>query len=138
MPGIGQAYQEQLYAASIYTWSQLAETPIEALQAATSARPNDQIAEWPAEARKLAQEHHRENTVYDGLPPDILTKIPGIGNISAQMLHQSGVSTYAKLAEFDPSELIDTLRNSVVSLDETKAKKILKNTKRLLRGKKPK
>ncbi|MBV7328697.1 hypothetical protein KFU94_10640 [Chloroflexi bacterium TSY] len=138
VPGIGRAYQEQLYTASIYTWSQLAETSIEALQAATSARPNDQVTEWPTEARKLAQEHHRENAVYEGPPPDILTKIPGIGDISAQMLHQSGVWTYAKLAKFEPSELIDTLRHGGISLDEVKAKKILKNTKRLLRGKKPK
>ncbi len=102
--GVGEAYKRRLYSAGIYTWRQVAESDIESLRHITRAKPNANIAAWHAQAQELAKKYQRWHTTFRG-PLDDLTRIDGIGAITADILYKAGICTYAQLAGTLPNEL---------------------------------
>jgi len=107
--GIGEAYKRRLYAASIYTWQQVANSDAETLRTVTKAKPNARPEEWKVRAQELVIKHNRENATYDGPMPDDLTRIDGIGPSYADALYKAGICTYEHLAAALPSELAEIL-----------------------------
>lgn len=103
--GIGEVYRQRLYHAGIFTWHQVATTDVSRLRQATNAYPSSNVEEWPAQAQQLAEKHGRVDAVYTGPLPDELTKIVGIGPVSAQTLYRTGVCTYEQLAVIPVAEL---------------------------------
>lgn len=103
--GIGEVYRQRLYRAGIFTWHQVATTDVARLRQATHAYPSSNVEEWPAQAQQLAEKHRRVDAVYTGPLPDELTKIVGIGPVSAQALYRAGVCTYEQLAVMPVEEL---------------------------------
>ena len=96
--GIGDVYKQRLYRAGIYTWKQIAESDLDTLRRATSAYPSSNVDEWVVQAQKLLEKTGRDNAVYNGPLPDDLTKILGIGPVSAAALYRAGICTYEQLA----------------------------------------
>jgi predicted flap endonuclease-1-like 5' DNA nuclease len=103
--GIGDVYKQRLYRAGIYTWKQIAESDVEALRRATSAYPSSNVDEWLVQAQKLMEKTGRTDAVYNGPPPDDLTKILGIGPVSAAGLYRAGICTYEQLASTPIADL---------------------------------
>ncbi len=103
--GIGEVYRQRLYKAGIYTWHQVATTEVRRLRQATNAHPSSNVDEWPLQAQGLAESQGRVNAVYSGPPPDELTKIAGIGPVSAETLYYAGICTYEQLAMTPVEEL---------------------------------
>jgi len=102
--GIGEAYKRKLYATSIYTWRQVAESDLDSLRRITRAKPNADIQSWQTQARELAEKYDRWQARFAG-PLDDLTQIDGIGAITADMLYKAGICTYGALAQTSPDEL---------------------------------
>lgn len=105
--GIGDVYRYRLYHAGIYTWHQVATADEETLRRATSAYPSSNVHEWPPQAQQLAEKNGRTGAVYTGPTPDDLTKILGIGPVSAQSLYRAGICTYEQLASTRPERLAE-------------------------------
>lgn len=103
--GIGDVYKQRLYRAGIYTWKQIVEADSETLRRATSAYPSSNVEEWVTQAEKLMEKHGRKQAVYSGPQPDDMTKILGIGPVSAAALYRAGVCTYEQLASLPIAEL---------------------------------
>lgn len=103
--GIGDVYKQRLYRAGIYTWKQIAETDTEILRRAVSANQSSNIGEWHDQAVKLMEKHGRMDAVYEGPQPDDMTKILGIGPVSASVLYRSGICTYEQLASTPVADL---------------------------------
>lgn len=103
--GIGEAYKRRLYAAGIYTWQQVANSPTEQLRNITKAKPNARPDAWKASAQELAQKFNRAEATYEGPLPDDLTKVSGIGPTYADSLYRAGICTYEQLASVTPTEL---------------------------------
>lgn len=103
--GIGDVYKYRLYRAGFYTWQQIADADTEVLRRATSAYPSSNIEEWLAQAKKLIEKHGRQNATYEGPVPDDMTKILGIGPVSASVLYRTGICTYEQLAVTSVAEL---------------------------------
>ncbi|MBX3014738.1 MAG: hypothetical protein KF832_24675 [Caldilineaceae bacterium] len=102
--GIGEAYKRKLYQAGIYSWRQVAESETEMLRRITRAKPNANIEGWRQRARELAEQYQRWETTFQG-PLDDLTRIEGIGAITAGILYKAGICTYEQLAGALPDEL---------------------------------
>lgn len=96
--GIGDVYRQRLFRAGFFTWHQIAEADTARLRQATGAYPSSNVEEWPVQARALIAKHGRAGAVYSGPLPDELTKILGIGPVSAQTLYRAGICTYEQLA----------------------------------------
>jgi predicted flap endonuclease-1-like 5' DNA nuclease len=103
--GIGDVYKQRLYRAGIYTWRQIAEADTETLRRATNAYPSSNVEEWLVQAEKLMEKHGRKDAVYNGPRPDDMTKILGIGPVSASVLYRAGICTYEQLATTPIAEL---------------------------------
>lgn len=103
--GIGEVYKQRLYRAGIYTWRQIAEGDVEMLRRATSAYPSSNVEEWLVQAEQLMERHGRKDAVYNGPPPDDLTRILGIGPVSASVLYRAGICTYEQLASTPVADL---------------------------------
>lgn len=96
--GIGDVYRHRLFKAGYFTWHQIAEADTAKLRQATGAYPSSNVEEWPVQARALIAKHGRAGAVYTGPLPDELTKILGIGPVSAQTLYRAGICTFEQLA----------------------------------------
>jgi predicted flap endonuclease-1-like 5' DNA nuclease len=103
--GIGDVYKQRLYRAGFYTWKQIAETDSETLRRATSAYPSSNVEEWHGQAEKLMEKFGRKEAVYNGPPPDDMTKILGIGPVGAAVLYRAGICTYEQLASTPTADL---------------------------------
>ncbi|CAN5771566.1 hypothetical protein BH10CHL1_BH10CHL1_24270 [soil metagenome] len=103
--GIGEAYKHRLYAASIYTWQQVANSEVETLRSITKAKPNARPDEWKTQAQELATKFNRLEALYEGPVPDDLSRIDGIGPTYADTLYHAGICTYEQLATATPAEL---------------------------------
>lgn len=102
--GVGEAYKRRLYSAGVYTWRQVAESDTETLRRITRAKPNATISAWRQQAQELAEKYQRWHTTFQG-PLDDLTRIDGIGAITADLLYKAGICTYDQLAGALPDEL---------------------------------
>jgi predicted flap endonuclease-1-like 5' DNA nuclease len=103
--GVTRGYQQRLYAASIYTWHQVATSDAHVLAEVTGASEDARVERWPASARTLAERHGRVNAAYSGPPPDDLTRIRGIHAEEAQALYRAGITSYRQLADTPEREL---------------------------------
>jgi predicted flap endonuclease-1-like 5' DNA nuclease len=103
--GIGDVYKQRLYRAGIYTWKQIAETDEETLRRAVSANQSSNIREWYGQAERLMEKHGRTEAIYSGPHPDDMTKILGIGPVSASVLYRAGICTYEQLASTSIEDL---------------------------------
>jgi predicted flap endonuclease-1-like 5' DNA nuclease len=103
--GIGDVYKQRLYRAGFHTWKQIAEADTETLRRATSAYPSSNVEEWLVQAERLMEKHGRKSAVYNGPPPDDMTKILGIGPVGAAVLYRAGICTYEQLATTPIAEL---------------------------------
>jgi len=119
--GIGPKIQELLYQDGIHTYSQLAESEVEQLQAilvsgGSSFRMADPSS-WPRQA-ELAAAHDwvRLQTLKEQLTggvrrpeetvvEDDLTMIEGIGPKIQELLYQNGIRSYSQLAESEVEQL---------------------------------
>jgi len=103
--GIGEVYERRLYAAGIFTWHQIAETPVAKLSEITQAIDAANVDDWPGQARRLATDAGRTGIRYSGPMPDKLTAIPGIGEAAQQKLREHGIITYHQIAISPPEKV---------------------------------
>lgn len=103
--GIGDAYEQRLYEAGIFTWHELGQVDVDTLRAVTKALPNSQPESWIEQARQLAAENGRIGATYTGPVPSDLTRIQGIDQVFEQELVRAGIVTFAQLAQTTAPEL---------------------------------
>lgn len=110
--GIGRAYETRLYRAGIFTWDQIANMTVSALEEATEAIDAANVADWPAQAQSLALANDRIGARYHGPMPDKLSQIKGIGEGAEQQLYRAGIFTFAQLAATTADDLAAALPTS--------------------------
>jgi predicted flap endonuclease-1-like 5' DNA nuclease len=110
--GIGEVYQRRLYAAGITTWAKVADADVAQLESLAQASEGAHVAEWPAQARALAEANDRVGAVYIGPMPDRLIVLPGIGEGTQQMLREHGLVSYVQIAETDLAVLAAVLKSA--------------------------
>ena len=105
--GIGPAFEQKLYEAGIGTYAQLAALSDTEIEAIIQPQPWQKFdyESWNEEARRLAEETGTTNAVWNGIIPDDLTKIKGIGEVFEQKLYEAGIMTFADLAAKTAEEL---------------------------------
>lgn len=103
--GIGEVYQRRLYQNGIFTWYQVAETPVAKLWEVTEAIKAAHVEDWPPQARRFAEEAGRMGVRYSGPMPDKLTDLPGVGPGVQLALRQHGIVTYHQLASSSVEKL---------------------------------
>jgi len=120
--GIGPALEQTLYNVGIGTYAQL--SALSDAQVAAIVRPKDWqqfgCETWNEQARQLAKQTGTEGAVWNGLIPDDLTCIRGIGEVFEQKLYEAGVCTFADLASVGLARLqaiIGAERWQAVDLD---------------------
>jgi len=107
--GIGRVYETRLYRAGVYTWDQVANMTVSALEEATEAIDAANAQDWPAQAQTLAQANNRGGARYHGPLPDKLSALKGIGEGAEQQLYRAGILTFAQLAATTADELAAAL-----------------------------
>ena len=110
--GIGRVYETRLYRAGIYTWDQVANMTVSALEEATEAIDAANAGDWPAQAQALALANNRMGARYHGPLPDKLSALKGLGEGAEQQLYQAGIFTYAQLAATTADDLAAALPTS--------------------------
>jgi predicted flap endonuclease-1-like 5' DNA nuclease len=115
--GIGDVYQGRLYRNGIFTWYQVAETPVAKLWEVTEAIPAAHVEDWPPQARRFAEEAGRLGVRYSGPMPDKLTDLPGVGPGLQLALRRHGVITYHQLANSSPEKLKAILSEAGANAD---------------------
>lgn len=115
--GIGEVYERRLYAAGIFTWHQIAETPAAKLAEITQATDAANVGDWPGQARRLAADAGRTGIRYSGPMPDKLTAIPGISGAAQQQLREHGIITYHQLSVAPPEKVEAILGDTGKSVD---------------------
>jgi predicted flap endonuclease-1-like 5' DNA nuclease len=107
--GIGATYEQRLYAAGIGSFWELAHLSDEdfahLLDLTELQRAAFDGAAIRAEAVRLANETGAVGQIWDGVAPDDLEPIKGIGKVFEQRLYDAGIRTYARLAAATPEEL---------------------------------
>jgi len=115
--GIGEVYQKRLYQNGIFTWYQVAETPVAKLWEVTEAIKAAHVEDWPPQARRLAEEAGRIGVRYSGPMPDKLTNLSGIGPGAQLALRQHGIVTYHQLANSSIDKLQAILNEAGAHVD---------------------
>ena len=105
--GIGQAYEQRLYAVGIGTYWELGMVPSEELEAILDIRDFQDVdlAAIQAAAMQLAAETETMGHTWDGSEPDDFEIMEGIGPVLERRLYAAGICTYAALAGTTPGEL---------------------------------
>lgn len=107
--GIGAAYEQRLYAAGIGSFWELANLSdadfAQILALTDLQRAAFDGASIRAQAEALAAETGTVGQLWDGVAPDDLEPIKGIGKVFEQRLYDAGIRTYARLAAATPEEL---------------------------------
>jgi len=110
--GIGPHFQQKLYEAGIGTYAELAALSAERIEAII--RPAGWQAfdfqSWIEQAGRLAEETGTVDAIWNGVIPDDLTRIKGIGKVFAQRLYDAGILTFADLAAKSVEELKAIIR----------------------------
>ena len=98
--GIGPVFEQKFYAAGIGTYAELAalsDAEIEAVIQPKEWQDFD-YESWNEQARRLAEKSVTVSAAWNGIIPDGLSKIRGIGGVFEQKLYEAGVMTFADLA----------------------------------------
>ena len=107
--GIGATYEQRLYAAGIGSYWELANLSdadfAQILELTDLQRAAFDVAAIRAQAERLAAETDAVGQLWDGVAPDDLEPIKGIGKVFEQRLYDAGIRTYARLAAATPEEL---------------------------------
>ncbi|MFQ3615227.1 MAG: helix-hairpin-helix domain-containing protein [Cyanobacteriota bacterium] len=105
--GIGPVYEQKLFDAGIYTFTDLAATTPQQLQAILQPAAWQRFTPdaWIAEAAVLAARSPELNS-----DRDPLYEINGIGPVYEQKLFAAGITTFAALAETTEAQLLEILQ----------------------------
>lgn len=98
--GIGQIYEQRLYAYGIGTFWELANTDTDDLARILAVEDFQAVdlARIRADAARLAEESNSVGRAWDGSKPDDLESIEGIGEVFERRLYEAGICTFAALA----------------------------------------
>ncbi|GIV85283.1 MAG: hypothetical protein KatS3mg052_2290 [Candidatus Roseilinea sp.] len=100
--GIGAVFKQQLYAAGIGTFWELAHLADEAfkriLELDDSTLLRVDFGAVRADAQRLAIETNSVGRVWQGTAPDDLKLLKGIGSVYERKLYEAGICTYEALA----------------------------------------
>jgi predicted flap endonuclease-1-like 5' DNA nuclease len=98
--GIGPVFEQKLYNAGIGTYAQLAALSDAELRAIV--QPADwqefNYQSWNEQARKWAEKTGTTGATWNGIIPDDLSDIRGIGEVFEQRLYEAGILTFVDLA----------------------------------------
>jgi predicted flap endonuclease-1-like 5' DNA nuclease len=107
--GIGETYEQRLYAAGIGTFWELAylsDTALkEILRLSDWQMRSIDFADIRLQAQQLAIDTNAKGLLWDGETPDDFARIKGIGKVYEQRLYERGILTYRALA----TEKVETL-----------------------------
>jgi predicted flap endonuclease-1-like 5' DNA nuclease len=107
--GIGAIYEQRLYAAGVGSFWELANMGDEdfarLLDLTDLQRAAFDGASIRTQAERLAAETGTVGQLWDGVAPDDLEPIKGIGKVFEQRLYDAGIRTYARLAAATSEEL---------------------------------
>jgi len=105
--GIGAVFQIKLYDAGIGTYAELAALGDPAVRAIIQPEEWQEFhyESWNEQARQLAKETGTVGAVWNGVIPDDLSQIEGIGPAAKKKLYAAGVVTFAHLAGKTVAEL---------------------------------
>ena len=105
--GIGRVFEQKLYEAHVGTFAELAALSDAQLRAIIQPKEWQEFhyESWNEQARKLAEKTGTAGAVWNGIIPDDLTAIKGIGEVFEQRLYDAGVLTFADLAGKSVAEL---------------------------------
>jgi predicted flap endonuclease-1-like 5' DNA nuclease len=98
--GIGPVFEQMLNNAGIGTYSQLAALGEAELSAIIQPEDWQEFNQqtWSEQARAWAAKTGTEGAVWNGIIPDDLTEIAGIGEVFERKLYEAGILTFAELA----------------------------------------
>ncbi len=105
--GIGPVFEQKLYEARVGTYAELAALSEAQLKAIIQPQEWQEFhyETWKGQARKLAEKTGTVGAVWNGIVPDDLTAIRGIGEVFEQRLFDAGVLTFSDLAKKSVAEL---------------------------------
>lgn len=107
--GIGSTYEQRLYAAGIGSFWELANLSdadfAELLELTELQRAAFDGEAVRAQAHQFAIDTVTVGRLWDGVAPDDLEPIKGIGKVFEQRLYDAGIRTYERLAAATPEEL---------------------------------
>lgn len=107
--GIGATYEQRLYTAGIGSYWEVANLSDEDFAPMLELTEFQQAAWRPdeirAQAMLLAEASGTVGQLWEGVAPDDLEPIKGIGKVFEQRLYDAGIRTYAALAAATPEEL---------------------------------
>jgi len=105
--GIGSVFQKKLRAAGIGTFAQLATLSKHELE--DILRPEGwqefDFESWSEQARRLTKETSTVGASWNGIVPDDLTSIRGVGSTSRRKLHDAGIYGFTDLASSSSRQL---------------------------------
>lgn len=109
VPGIGQAFEERLYAAGIGSYWSLAELPAEELGRILEVKPFQDVdlGAIKEAAMNMAAQTNSLGRAWDGSPPDDFYSLPEIGEVYERRLYEAGICTYEAMAAATPEQLAD-------------------------------
>jgi predicted flap endonuclease-1-like 5' DNA nuclease len=105
--GIGPVFEQKLYEAHVGTYAELAALSEAQLKAIIKPQEWQEFhyETWKGAARKLAEKTGTVDAVWNGIIPDDLTAIKGIGEVFEQRLFDAGILTFGNLASKSVAEL---------------------------------
>jgi predicted flap endonuclease-1-like 5' DNA nuclease len=109
VPGVGQVFEDRLYAAGIGSYWELAETPADELATILNVRAFQgvDLDTIKAAAMRQAVETNSLGRAWDGTPPDDFAGLPGIGEVYERRLYEAGICTFAALAATSAERLAE-------------------------------
>ncbi len=109
VPGVGDVYEQKLYAAGIGTYWELASASEADLRAILDIKDFQAIdlAAIRQTASNLAEETGSFGRAWDGSEPDDLASLEGIGETFERRLYEAGICTFAALADSTPERLAE-------------------------------
>ena len=128
--GIGPVYETQLYANGIYTWWQIAETPVAQLKEIASTIAAANVDQWPSQARQLAKVHNRKGIFYSGPEPNRLTEIQGITDRVERAMFKAGIVSYQQLGKASVDK-IQQVTSGVKLIDTRQIKRWIQKAQKL-------
>ncbi len=105
--GIGETYEQRLYAVGIGTYwevGMLSKDDLTEILEVKAFQGVD-LDEIQSSALSLAQETGSMGRVWDGTEPDDFETLPGIGEVFEQRLYDAGICTFAALAQLTEERL---------------------------------
>ena len=104
---IGPVFEQKLYEAGVGTYAQLAAlSDVDVKDIIQPAEWQDfDYESWNEQSQRLAVETDTVGAIWNGIIPDDLSKIKGIGQVAEQKLHGAGIMTFADLAAASVAQL---------------------------------